>query len=65
LVWSDVEALVGFPANEERNVTRLNWVVGSVQLTCSFPNGASPEIGYPISTADLTVAGKPSVNRDF
>jgi hypothetical protein len=36
MVWTDAEALVGFPANYIRNDTDLQWTVGDVTLGVGF-----------------------------
>ena len=36
MVWTDVEALVGFPANDNRNDTDLTWQVGAVWMNVVF-----------------------------
>ncbi|WP_374409479.1 hypothetical protein [Hydrogenophaga sp.] len=36
MVWTDVEALVGFPANNWRTDTNLKWVVDGVSLYVTF-----------------------------
>lgn len=57
----DVEALVGFPANNQRTSHELEWTVGDVNLYVGFRN---PPPGQ-ISTASLRVGGSPSTNREF
>lgn len=36
MVWTDVEALVGFPANDTRLDTDLAWQIGEVRLFVGF-----------------------------
>lgn len=57
----DVEALVGFPANDLRTSHELEWAVGDVNLYVSF---RTPSPGQ-ISTASLRVGSSPSTNREF
>lgn len=46
MVWTDVEALVGFPANDNRNDTDLTWQVGAVWMNVVF-----------VSTGDKIISG--------
>ncbi|WP_066259942.1 hypothetical protein [Hydrogenophaga flava] len=36
MVWTDVEALVGFPANDNRTDISLTWQIGSVWMNVVF-----------------------------
>ena len=59
--WTDVEALVGFPANNERVDTWLVWVVEDVRLGVSFQaNGRKL-----IDGASLKVGSNPSLGQSF
>lgn len=44
MVWTDVEALVGFPANNIRNDTEVRWVIDEVVLDVRFFTTGSKEI---------------------
>jgi hypothetical protein len=62
MTMSEVEALVGFPANDLNSGTELRWVVGGVALFVAF---FSPG-GNPIYSAKLTEADGVTVRRrDF
>jgi len=61
MVWTDVETLVGFPANNERYETILIWVVGSTRLSVEFHNTGSKRI----QTSTLKSGSSPSVARSF
>ena len=59
--WTDVEALVGFSANNERSEYRLVWVIEDVSLSASFQaNGRKL-----IDAADLKVGSNPSLGQSF
>lgn len=36
MIWTDVEALVGFPANDLRMDSKLRWIVSGVTLKVEF-----------------------------
>ena len=36
MVWTDAEALVGFPANHIRNDTNVNWQIDGMELDVRF-----------------------------
>lgn len=63
MIWTDVEALVGFPANNERSPNQLTWVVGDSRLSIGFLS----YIDKPgrISSASLKVGDNPSVDKSF
>ena len=61
MVWTDVEALVGFPANDIRTEGELAWKVGRVRFTASFTNGGAKLI----VGADLKVGDAPLKYRNF
>ena len=61
MVWTDVEALVGFPANDVRTESELAWIVGSVRLTASFTSTGSKLI----VGADLKNGNAPLSYRNF
>lgn len=44
MVWTDVEALVGFPANNIRNDTEVRWVIDEMVLDVRFFTTGSKEI---------------------
>ena len=46
MIWSDVEELVGFPANNERAQNTLIWVVGKVRLYVAFHSAYGKEVSY-------------------
>ena len=61
MVWTDVEALVGFPANDERSDTELSWVVGEVRFSASFTStGRKVVVGV-----GLKVGSSPSITRNI
>jgi hypothetical protein len=62
MVWTDVEALVGFPANDERSDTELRWVVGEVRFSASFTSTGVKKL---IVGASLKVGNSPAVGRNF
>lgn len=59
--WTDVEALVGFPANNERVDTWLVWVVEDVRLGVSFQSNGKKLI----DGASLKVGSNPSLGQSF
>ena len=59
--WIDVEALVGFQANNTRARTILIWVVGSVRLSVEFRSTDT----RLISTAELRVGSNVPVAKEF
>jgi hypothetical protein len=59
--WTDVEALVGFPANNTRGITILVWVVGTVRLTVVFRSSGS----RLIADAELRVGSNVPVGKVF
>ena len=61
MVWTDVEALVGFPANHTRYDTDLVWVVGGVTLSVGFTSTGTKLI----VAASLRVGSDPAVGRNF
>lgn len=61
MVWTDVEALVGFPANNLRYDTDLIWTVDGVRLSVGFYSTGSKTI----TTATLKDGVSPSQARDF
>lgn len=61
MVWTDVEALVGFPANNDRSDTDLVWVVGGVRLSVGFYSTGSKTI----TTATIKDGDSVSRSRDF
>lgn len=61
MVWTDVEALVGFPANHTRYDTDLVWVVGGVRLSVGFTSTGTKLI----VAASLRVGSDPAVGRNF
>ncbi|WP_157559306.1 hypothetical protein [Hydrogenophaga crassostreae] len=56
--WTDVEALVGFSANDVRAPSLLRWVVGNVVLRVEFRTG-----NLLIASASLKIGSNPSANR--
>lgn len=58
--WTDVETLVGFPANNERHYSLLIWVVGDVRLSVDFRTGS-----WLIASATLKNGSTPSVAKEF
>ena len=61
MIWTDVERLVGFPANDVRGDTWLIWVVDGVRLSVDFYSTDSKRI----TSADLKVGSAPAQTRDF
>ena len=61
MVWTDVEALVGFPANDVRVPTWLIWKVGRTTLDVGFRNGTI----NPISNGNLKVGDAPWLEKNF
>ena len=61
MVWTDVEALVGFEANKNRQQDDLIWKIGNTQLQAVF---TSTEPWYLIS-AYLTIGGDLPISRNF
>lgn len=61
MIWTDVEALVGFPANDERGRTWLIWIVGNTYLSVRFASGPK----FPIGDAALKIGDSPAVSREF
>jgi hypothetical protein len=61
MVWTDVEALVGFPANHTRYDTDLVWVAGEVRLSVGFTSTGTKLI----VAASLRVGSNPAVGRNF
>lgn len=60
--WTDVERVVGYPANNLRSKYDLIWVESGVRLSVTF---ASDPDFLPIGGASLSVDGAPTVGRDF
>lgn len=61
MIWTDVERLVGFPANDVRGDTWLVWVVDGVRLSVDFYSTDSKRI----TSADLKIGSAPAQTRDF
>lgn len=61
LVWTDVEAMVGFPANDVRTSTWVAWVVDGVSLSVQFYSNEPKTI----TSATLKEAGSVTQSRDF
>lgn len=63
MIWTDVEALVGFPANNERSPNQLTWIVGNSQLSVGFLS----YIYGPgrISSAALKIGSSPWISKSF
>lgn len=61
MVWTDVEALVGFPANKTRRDTAVIWVEGDVELNVVFASTGTKRI----IEAGLTVGKNPASVRTF
>jgi hypothetical protein len=58
MVWTDVEALVGFPANKTREEDDLIWIEGDVELNVAFTSTGSKRIieaGLKIGSAPYTI----------
>lgn len=56
--WEDVEALVGFPANDSRGSSLLIWVVDNVVFRVSFRTGS-----LLIASATLKIGSNPTAER--
>ena len=56
--WTDVEALVGFPANDSRGSSLLIWVVGDVVFRVSFRTGS-----LLIASATLKIGSNPTAEK--
>jgi hypothetical protein len=61
MTTADVEAMVGFPPNNQRTLITLEWVVGDVKLNVGF---RSTDTRF-ISSATLTDGRTPSQTRQF
>jgi hypothetical protein len=61
MVWTDVEALVGFPANNQRSDTWLIWVVDGVRLSVDFYSTGSKTI----TSATIKDGNSVARSRDF
>jgi hypothetical protein len=61
MVWTDVEALVGFPANNVRSDTGLIWKVGGVTLHVNFVTTGTKVI----AGASLKVGSDPLISRNI
>jgi hypothetical protein len=62
MIWTDVEALVGFPANDERNEYYLKWRIGMTYLSVNFRSGITD---HPIADANLKIGDAPMTTRNF
>jgi hypothetical protein len=61
MVWTDVESLVGFHANNQRSDTWLIWVVDGVRLSVDFYSTGSKTI----TSATIKDGNSVSRSRDF
>jgi hypothetical protein len=61
MIWTDVEALVGFPANIKRDNLDLLWIVGDVEFGVAFVSTG----GHTIAGAGLKVGQNPEVFRSL
>jgi hypothetical protein len=61
MTTTDVEAMVGFPPNNQRTLITLEWIVGDVKLNVGFRSTDSRFI----SSATLTDGRTPSQTRQF
>lgn len=58
MIWTDVEALVGFPANDTRTDLETTWQIGEVRLNVGYVSTGSKVITFALLKGNRNDAGQ-------